>query len=107
MAVSEALPQESGSIASLFKDYRPLALFALIALILCLLGFIIGIPVIVEFVQTGQVSKLPSALLAVALIFIGTLSLSSGLVLDTVVKGNRKDYEMYTTLVYERYRKHH
>ena len=95
------------TIASLFKDYRPLALFTLIAFILCLLGLAIGAPVVIEFMQTGQVSKMPSALLAVALIFIGALSLSSGLVLDTVVKGNRKDYEMHTTLVYERYHKRH
>ena len=95
------------TIASLFKDYRPLALFTLIALILCFLGLITGIPVIVEFMQTGQVLKMPSALLAVGLIFLGALSLSSGLVLDTVVKGNRKDYEMHTTLIYERHRERH
>ena len=80
---------------------------AAIAFILCLSGLVIGIPVIVEFLQTGQVLKMPSALLAVGLIFLGALSLSSGLVLDTVAKGNHKDYEMHTTLIYERYRERH
>ncbi|WP_139653435.1 glycosyltransferase family 2 protein [Raoultibacter phocaeensis] len=88
------------TIGSLFKDYRPLALFSWVALLLCLLGLIAGVPVIVEFAQTGLVPKLPSALLAVALVFAGLLSFSCGLVLDTVVKGSRKAYELEVTRVY-------
>lgn len=93
------------TIGSLFKDYRPLALFSWVALLLCLLGLIAGVPVIVEFAQTGLVPKLPSALLAVALVFAGLLSFSCGLVLDTVVKGNRKAYELEVTRVYEEMRR--
>ena len=55
-------------IMSLFKDYRPLALFSWLALLFCLLGLIAGIPVIWEFAATGLVPRLPSALLAVALV---------------------------------------
>lgn len=93
------------TIGSLFKDYRPLALFSWVALALCLLGLAAGVPVIVEFAQTGLVPKLPSALLAVALVFAGLLSFSCGLVLDTVVKGNRKAYELEVTRVYEERRR--
>lgn len=93
------------TIGSLFKDYRPLALFSWIALFLCVLGLIAGIPVIVEFVQTGLVPKLPSALLAVAFVFAGLLSFSCGLILDTVVKGNRKAYEIEVTKAYEEQRR--
>lgn len=91
------------TILSLFKDYKPLALFGWIALILCVLGLIAGVPVIVEFAQTGLVPRLPSALLAVGLIFIGALCFASGLVLDTVVKGARKEYEIEVTQAYERF----
>ena len=69
-------------IMSLFKDYRPLALFSWMALLLCVLGLVAGVPVIWEFAQTGLVPKLPSALLAVALVFVGVLSFSCGLILD-------------------------
>lgn len=89
------------TIASLFKDYRPLVLFSLLAALFCLLGLIAGIPVITEYAYTGLVPRLPSALLAVALIFIGILSLNCGLILDTVVKGNRKEYELEVIRVYE------
>ena len=93
------------TIASLFKDYRPLALFSWVALALCALGLFFGVPVIVEFAQTGLVPRLPSALLAVAFVFAGLLSFSCGLILDTVVKGNRKAYELEVTRVYEEKRR--
>ena len=90
-------------ILSLFKDYRPLALFSWVALLFCVLGLVAGVPVIGEFAATGLVPKLPSALLAVALVFIGILSFTCGLILDTVVKGTRKQYELQVT---EAYREH-
>ena len=62
-------------ILSLFKDYRPLALFSWVSLLFCVLGLVAGVPVIAEFLATGLVPKLPSALLAVALVFIGILEL--------------------------------
>ena len=90
-------------ILSLFKDYRPLALFSWVALLFCVLGLVAGIPVVVEFAATGLVPKLPSALLAVALVFIGILAFSCGLILDTVVKGTRKAYELEVTQAYREY----
>ena len=81
-------------IMSLFKDYRPMALFGWLALIFVVLGLFVGIPVITEFAHTGLVPRLPSTILAVALVFTGLLSLASGLILDTVVKGARKQYEL-------------
>ena len=93
------------TIAGLFKDYRPLVLFVLLGIIFCILGLLAGLPVIIEFAQTGLVPRLPSALLAVALVFIGILCFSSGLILDTVVKGYRKEYELDVIQAYERLRK--
>ncbi|WP_417331862.1 glycosyltransferase family 2 protein [Gordonibacter urolithinfaciens] len=90
-------------ILSLFKDYRPLALFSWVSLLFCVLGLVAGVPVVWEFAATGLVPKLPSALLAVALVFIGILSFTCGLILDTVVKGTRKQYELQVT---EAYREH-
>lgn len=87
-------------ILSLFKDYRPLALFSWLGLLFCALGLVAGLPVVWEFAHTGLVPKLPSALLAVALVFVGILCFSCGLILDTVVKGTRKEYELQVTAAY-------
>ncbi len=87
-------------IMSLFKDYRPMALFGWVALLFVILGLVVGIPVIAEFAHTGLVPRLPSAILAVALEFTGLLSFTCGLILDTVVKGNRKQYELHVLQTY-------
>lgn len=90
-------------IMSLFKDYKPLALFSWVALLFVVLGLVAGVPVIAQFAATGLVPKLPTALLAVGLVFVGLLCFACGLILDTVVKGNRKQYEIEVTEAYERY----
>ncbi len=46
-------------IGTLFKDYRPLKFFTLIALIFAIIGLALGIPIVVEYFQTGLVPPLP------------------------------------------------
>ena len=82
------------AIASLFKEYKPMAFFGWITLIFLILGLIVGVPVIAEFFATGFVTKIPSAILAVGLVFCGALSLTAGAILDTVAKSNRKLWEL-------------
>lgn len=74
------------SILSLVRDYKPLTFFGAVGLFLIVLGFIPGIVVIVEFIRTGLVPKLPSAVLAVGLVLSGMLSLVVGLVLHTITR---------------------
>ena len=90
-------------IGSLFKDYRPLALFTILASIFVVLGLIVGIPIIVEYNYTGLVERFPSAILATGLVGIGLLCEACGLVLDTTVKSSRKDYELRVIEAYEKY----
>ena len=93
-------------IGSLFKDYRPLVLFFWLFVILMVLGLAVGLPVVFEYKVTGLVPRLPSAVLATGLVGGALLSLSSGLILDTMVKGVRKQYELEVTAAYERYDMH-
>ena len=81
-------------IGILFKDYKPLRLFSLVALAFLLIGLAFGLPVISEFAMTGLVRRLPTALLAVALVFLSALSLTTGLILDSVAKIERKQWEI-------------
>ena len=82
------------AIASLFKNYRPLKFFSLAALVLAAIGLLLGIPVIVEFFETGLVPRLPTALLATAFMFLCGLSFATGLVLDNLAKTERKQWEL-------------
>jgi len=87
-------------IFSLFKDYKPLGFFSLLALISLIVGLCFGLPVIVEFRATGLVPRLPTAICAVAFCGLAALFLVCGLILDTVVKGHRRDWELKVTDVY-------
>lgn len=82
------------AIGSLFKDYLPFKFFSLVAAVFVALGLAVGIPVVAEFAQTGYVSKVPSAILAVGLVFCGALAFSTGCILDTVAKATRKRWEL-------------
>lgn len=94
------------AIASLFKDHKPMAFFGWLALILVALGLIAGIPVIAEYFQTGLVPRFPTAILAIALVICGALSFTAGIILDTVAKSTRKQWEILTYQAYEEAQHH-
>lgn len=94
------------AIASLFKDHKPMAFFGWLAFILIVLGLIAGIPVIAEYFQTGLVPRFPTAILAIALVICGALSFTAGIILDTVAKTGRKQWELFTYQAYEEAQRH-
>ena len=77
-----------------FKDYKPLYFFGVMSLFFFFLSMIIGTPVVVEFVQTGYINKVPSAILSTGLMLISVLSLFSAFILDTMVKQHRESYDI-------------
>ncbi len=77
-------------IVVLVKEERPLAFFGGCALGLALLGTLAGIPVIADYLRTGLVPRLPTAVLATGLMLLAGLSLACALILDTVTRGRRE-----------------
>lgn len=75
------------TIVGLVREERPLVFFTGIFVLLAIGSLILGAPVVVEYFRTGLVPRLPSAVLATALMSLGFLSLASGLILDTVTRG--------------------
>lgn len=75
------------TIISLFRNERPRQFYAMIALALAALGIILAIPLMLTYLQTGLVPRLPTALLSTGLMILASLSMASGLILDTVVRG--------------------
>jgi glycosyltransferase involved in cell wall biosynthesis len=83
------------SILTLFRDYKPLTFFGAIGLFLIVLGLIPGTVVIVEFIKTGLVPRLPSAVLAVGLVLSGMLAIVVGIVLHTIARRFQElDYQL-------------
>lgn len=82
------------TIVRMFKDYKPFRFFGIIALILLILGMIIGIPVIYEFARTSYITKIPSAILATGLVGLSAISFQCAIILDTITRQHREDYEL-------------
>ena len=82
------------TIVRMFKDYKPLRFFGIISFILFCLSLLIGIPVIVEFIKTSYITKIPSAILATGLVSLSAISLQCGIILDTITRQHRENYEL-------------
>lgn len=82
------------TIIRMFKDYMPFKFFGIIALILILLGLLVGIPVLIEFFQTSYITKVPSAILATGLMSLAAISLQCGIILNTITRQHRENYEL-------------
>ena len=78
------------SIAVLVKEERPLLFFSVAGVLLLGGAGGAGVPVVLQFLQTGLVPRLPSAVLATGLALLGFLSFACGLILDSVARGRKE-----------------
>jgi glycosyltransferase involved in cell wall biosynthesis len=77
-------------IVLLIKEERPLLFFSAIAALFAFTSLALATPVILEFLRTGLVPRLPTAVLSTGLMLVAMLALTCGLVLDTVTLGRRE-----------------
>lgn len=82
------------TIIKMFKDHKPLRFFTIIAMILFVIGMVIGIPVLVEYFNTRYITKVPSAILATGIITLAVIAAQCGVILHTIVKQHRENYEL-------------
>jgi glycosyltransferase involved in cell wall biosynthesis len=75
------------TIVALVREERPLVFFTGIFVLLVLASLVVGLPVVVEYMHTGLVPRLPTAILSTGLMLLAFLSLVAGLILDTVTRG--------------------
>lgn len=81
------------TIIKLYKNYQPFSFFSLLALMFLLMGAGAGFPVIYEYVQTQYIRHVPLAILATGLMISSLLFFSIGIVLSTVVKIHKYEFE--------------
>lgn len=81
-------------IIKLFKNYRPAMFFGLLSLILFLLSAVFFFPVFITYLQTGLVEKFPTLITCGISVLAALISLFTGLLLDTINKKDRQDFEM-------------
>ena len=78
------------TILLLAKEEKPLAFFGALFGVLALGALILAGPLIITFIETGLVPRLPTAVLATGMMLLAFLSLACGVILDTVTRGRRE-----------------
>lgn len=81
------------TILKLYKDYKPLRFFSVIAAVLLILAVIFFIPVLIEYIETGLVPNFPTLIVCGFCVTAALMSYFSGLILSTMVQQNRQDFE--------------
>ena len=78
------------TILLLLKEHKPFQFFAVGASLLTVAALLLGVPVVAEFMKTGLVPRLPTAVLATALMGLAFLSTTCGFILDSVARGRKE-----------------
>lgn len=82
------------TIARLFKEYKPTVFFAVISLIFLIISLCFGVPVFVEYFETGLVPRIPTLIFAGFMLIIAILLFICGLILEVLVKKHRQLFEL-------------
>lgn len=93
------------TIISLYKNYRPLSFFSWVSLILIIVGTIFLVPVLIDFIQTGLVPKMPSFVASVFFYICAIQSFFGGLILQTMVKTSRQEFEIKLNQYADKFKK--
>jgi hypothetical protein len=87
------------ALLAFFRDYRPLTCFGSIALGFFLLGGVTGSTVLSEYLRSGQILRIPTAILSMGLGILGVVTLIGGVILSSV---NRRSQELAALLLISR-----
>jgi glycosyltransferase involved in cell wall biosynthesis len=78
------------TIGTLYRIERPVLFFGSIGALLLLVGVLLAIPLLLTYLDTGLVPRIPTAILITGLAIVATLCFFTGLILDTVTRGRRE-----------------
>ena len=82
------------TIGFLYKEVRPFKFFGTLFGLLAATSIILIYPVVIEFLQTGLVPRIPTTVLSTGLMLLGFILLACGIILDTVSRGRREAKRM-------------
>lgn len=87
------------TIGRLYKEYRPMSFFGLLAALMALVSVILFIPVFAEYLHTGLVPRFPTLIVCGVMLTMALLLWVCGLILDTVAKKHRQLFEINLNLL--------
>ena len=93
------------TIIRMYKDYRPMQFFSLIAAVLFVLGTGFFIPIFMKYLSMGVVTKIPSLIVICFVILSAIICLFSGIILSTLVQQHKQNFEFQLQEVNMQYKR--
>ena len=88
------------TIFNLFRNYKPMQFFSVLALILLIIDAAVFIPlVLIPFNQTGLVERFPTLIVCGFVALAAILSFFNGMVLDAIMQKERREFEFRLMLL--------
>lgn len=87
------------TIARLFEEYKPMLFFGIVSLLLLVVALLMGTPVVVEYLESGEVLRFPTLIVAGLLVVISVMMIVCGIILQVVVRKQREIFEILLTQV--------
>jgi glycosyltransferase involved in cell wall biosynthesis len=78
------------TIVTLYRIERPVLFYGSIGALLVALAVLLAVPLVITYVQTGLVPRVPTAILVTGMTIVAVLCFFAGLILDTVTRGRRE-----------------
>jgi len=78
------------TIVTLYRIERPVLFYGSIGALLLLAAILLSIPLVITYVHTGLVPRVPTAILVTGMVVVAVLCFFAGLILDTVTRGRRE-----------------
>ena len=83
------------TIVTLYRIERPVLFYGTIGALLLALALVLSAPLVITYLHTGLVPRLPTAILVTGMTIVAVLCLFTGLILDTVTRGRREVRRLY------------
>ncbi len=90
------------TIATLFKEYKPMIFFSIFALLFLIITLILFIPVLVTYFKTGLVLKFPTLIVSGVFAMMSMFMFVCGIILEVIVKKHRQLYELLLNNCYKK-----
>ena len=82
------------TIITLYKNYKPFSFFLWISLICGIIGTVFLVPVLIDYVNSGLVPKMPSFVASVFFYMCMVQSFFGGMILQTTINNARREFEI-------------
>ncbi|CCZ56966.1 putative uncharacterized protein [Clostridium sp. CAG:762] len=87
------------TIAILFKEYKPGFFFSILGILSLMCSLLLGVPVVIEYMNTGIVPRFPSLIVSGVFLIISLLLWITGIMLQVIAKKHKQLYELYLNMM--------